>query len=76
MRPRAELRSTLLSPKQLAERLGVSLSWVYQNADSLPFTRRINDRLLKFEEREVEAWIASKVPPPPETPLVLVPRNQ
>jgi len=56
------MNSRLLTPRQAAERLGVSLVWIYKNADSLPACRRLNARLLRFEERELEAWIAARKP--------------
>ena len=55
--------SRLLTPAQLAERLGVSLPYVYKNADNLPGCRRLSPRLLRFESWEVEEWITRKAPP-------------
>ena len=64
--------SRLLTPAELAERLGVSLRYVYQNADSLPGCRRLSRRLLRFESKEVEEWIAGKAPNPEGRTLCLV----
>jgi predicted DNA-binding transcriptional regulator AlpA len=52
--------SRLLKASELADRLGVSLPYVYKNADSLPGCRRLSRRLLRFESSEVEDWIAAK----------------
>ena len=56
--------SKLLTPAQLAERLGVSVQYVYKNADTLPGCRRLNARLLRFESRDVEDWIDGKATGP------------
>ncbi len=64
--------SKLLTPAQLAERLGVSLRYVYQNANALPGCRRLSPRLLRFESTEVEEWIAGKAPDPDGPSLALV----
>jgi excisionase family DNA binding protein len=61
---RDQASSKLLTPAQLAERLGVSVRYVYQNANKLPGCRRLSPRLLRFESSEVEEWIAGKAPDP------------
>lgn len=65
MKPRSGARSRLLTPAETAERLGVSLKWLYLNADALPFCRRLSARLLRFEEAEIEEWLGNKAPMPP-----------
>lgn len=44
----------VMSPKQLAEYLGVSVSWVYQNTKELPHEKRGNKTI--FIKSEVDAW--------------------
>jgi len=74
MKARNGMRSRLLTPAETAERLGVSLRWLYGNADSLPFTRRLTPRLLRFEESGLEEWLGAKAPASQEAPLTLVAR--
>ena len=56
------MKSRLLTPAETAERLGVSTKWLYLNADNLPFCRRLSPRLLRFEESELETWLAARRP--------------
>lgn len=44
-----------LSAGLAAKRLGVSVRWLYRNANALPFTVRIGRRLL-FSRRGMERW--------------------
>ena len=48
----------LLTAKAAAERLGVDERWIYRRADSLPFTKRLGERTLRFSERGLEQWLA------------------
>ena len=56
----------LLTPEQLAERLQVKLSWVWEQTRSrnrsknpLPFVR-LSPKVLRFDWRVVAAWIENK----------------
>jgi predicted DNA-binding transcriptional regulator AlpA len=54
--------SRLLTPRQAAERLGVSPRWIYRHAASLPFTRRLSSRVLRFHEGELEKYLRQRRP--------------
>ena len=48
----------LLTANQVAEVLGCSPRWVYDNADSLPFTRRIKPGMLRFSEKGLQRYLS------------------
>lgn len=50
----------LLTPREAAGRLCVSLRWLYRHADSLGFTRRLSPRVLRFHEGQLEAYLRQK----------------
>lgn len=52
----AEAADTLLTVEQAAGRLGVTRTWLYRHAGTLPFTRKLGHRTLRFSERELERW--------------------
>ncbi len=52
----------LLTPAQAAERLGVSIRWLYRHANSLPFVRRLTRRALRFDSKGLERWITARGP--------------
>jgi predicted DNA-binding transcriptional regulator AlpA len=47
---------TLLTAKDAGARLGVSPRWMYRNADTLPFTRRLSSGTVRFSSRGLEKW--------------------
>lgn len=47
----------LLTAGQVADRLGVSRRYVYEHADTLPFTRRL-DGVVRFSEQGLARWLA------------------
>lgn len=49
----------MLTAREVAERLKMSVRWVYQHADDLPFARRIG-KALRFSERGLEAWLRDR----------------
>ena len=53
-------RDRLLTPARAAERLGVAKRWIYRKADELPFTRRLAEGTLPFNERGRERWKESR----------------
>jgi excisionase family DNA binding protein len=55
----AQRSDSLIPIKQAAERLGVSVDYLYRNSDSLPFTRRAGRKLL-FSSAGIDAYIARK----------------
>jgi len=48
----------LLTPAQAAERLGVTLRWLYRRADKLPFARRLSRKTLRFSEAGLRQYMA------------------
>jgi predicted DNA-binding transcriptional regulator AlpA len=50
----------LLTVQELAKALSVDDRWVYRRADSLPFTRRLSDRTLRFSQRGLDRWLAGR----------------
>jgi excisionase family DNA binding protein len=52
--------SALLTVEEAAERLGVAPSWLYRHAKSLPFTRKLGHRTLRFEAVGIDRWVASR----------------
>jgi predicted DNA-binding transcriptional regulator AlpA len=52
----------LLSPDEAAQRLGVTVAWLYRHAGQLPFTRRLSKKALRFEEAGLHRWQAARRP--------------
>lgn len=50
----------LLTPQEAADRLNVNRTWMYRHADTLPFTRRLGTKTLRFSERGLERWMESR----------------
>jgi hypothetical protein len=50
----------LLSPEETAQRLGVSIRWLYRHADSLGFARRLSRKTLRFSERGLDRYLARR----------------
>jgi excisionase family DNA binding protein len=50
----------LLTVEEAAVLLGVTPRWLYRNADSLPFTRRLGARTLRFSEKGIQRYIANR----------------
>jgi predicted DNA-binding transcriptional regulator AlpA len=50
----------LLDVNQAAERLGVDPRWIYSRANTLPFTRRLGTRKLRFSERGIQKYVESR----------------
>jgi hypothetical protein len=49
-----------LTPEELAARLQVSVRYVYRNASSWPFTRRISRKVLRFSEAGLNRWLEER----------------
>jgi predicted DNA-binding transcriptional regulator AlpA len=58
--PVAEGGDELLTVKQAAHALNVDERWMYRHAPSLPFTRRLGNRTLRFSERGLRRWMESR----------------
>ncbi len=50
----------LLTVEEAAKLLGVTPRWLYDKANSLPFTRRLGARTLRFSEQGIQRYIAKK----------------
>lgn len=50
----------MLDVNQAAEILGVENRWLYDRSDSLPFARKLAPRTLRFSERGLYRWLASR----------------
>jgi predicted DNA-binding transcriptional regulator AlpA len=48
-----------VSVEAVAERLGISASYIYKNADSLPFVRRVGRRVV-CSLRSADRWMAQQ----------------
>jgi predicted DNA-binding transcriptional regulator AlpA len=51
-----EIASGLLNVEEAAERLGVATAWLYRHHKSLPFTRKLGHRTLRFDSRALQRW--------------------
>lgn len=58
----SQITERLLSPADTAERLGVTLRWLYRNAKRLPFSRKLTNRTLRFHEQGLTEYIRKKRP--------------
>ncbi len=50
----------LLTVAQVADVLGMSPRWVYDNAEKLPFTRRIKRGVLRFSQMGLDKYLSTK----------------
>ena len=53
-------KDRLLTAQESAKMLAVSPEWLYRNANKLPFTRRLGPKVLRFPQRGIERWIATR----------------
>ena len=53
----------LLDAKETSRRMGYSTRWVYNNADSLPFTIRQKNGRLRFSKHGLEKYLKSQRKP-------------
>jgi excisionase family DNA binding protein len=51
-----------LTVEEAADRLGVSVNWLYRHAKKLPFSERISRKNLRFSEAGLRKWLATKKP--------------
>jgi predicted DNA-binding transcriptional regulator AlpA len=57
---RAVEEDRLLTPEQAAALLGMAPRWLYRHAGSLPFTRRLSRKALRFSEAGLRRWLSVK----------------
>jgi excisionase family DNA binding protein len=58
--PAPEEEDVLLTVKQAAELLNLSPAFLYKRSKTLPFTKHIHRRGLRFSRRGITAWLARK----------------
>ena len=51
-----------LGVEEAARRLGVSRTWLYRHAPTLPFTRRLGTRTLRFSAEGIRRYLAARRP--------------
>jgi len=50
----------LLTPTEAAALLNMTPRWLYRHHPSLPFTRRLSRKALRFSETGLKKWLATK----------------
>jgi predicted DNA-binding transcriptional regulator AlpA len=50
----------LLSAKDAAKLMSVSPDWLYRNAATLPFARKLGRRSLRFSKKELEKYLNTR----------------
>lgn len=58
--PAAAEEDVLLSAKEAAALLNVKRNFLYRRAKTLPFTKHLSRRSLRFSKRGLMAWLAKK----------------
>jgi len=53
-------KDRLLTPKEAAEILGQNTKWLYRHAARLPFARRLSRKSLRFSEKGLRRWLATR----------------
>jgi predicted DNA-binding transcriptional regulator AlpA len=56
----AEEADRLLSAKEVADLIGVSVRWVYRHQRRFPFTRRMSRKVVKFSPMGLRNWLAEQ----------------
>ena len=57
---KADSTDRLLKPAEAAALLKVTTRWLYRHHRSLPFTRKLSRRLLRFDEAGLHRWLAHR----------------
>src|SRR5262245_33217297 len=57
---REQPNDELLDAKEASRRMGYSTRWLYNNADSLPFTIRQKNGRLRFSKHELENYLKNQ----------------
>lgn len=50
----------LLTAEQAAERLGVSVDWLYRRTGRLPFARKLSRRVVRYSAAGLAAYLAAR----------------
>lgn len=56
----AEDEGRLLTIEEAAARLSVPKTWLYRHARTLPFTKKLGRRTLRFDPKGLDRWAASR----------------
>jgi excisionase family DNA binding protein len=56
----SKLTDRLLLVEEAAERLAVTVDWLYRHAKTLPFTVRNGRRQIRFSERGIDRYIRER----------------
>ena len=57
-----EAPDKLITVEEAAERIGMTVRWIYGHASELPFVVRLpNSRAVRFSERGLAKWLAKRV---------------
>ena len=59
-KPGNQTPEELLTAEQAAALLNVSVDWIYRHAPSLPFTRRLSRKALRFSRAALLKWRAGR----------------
>ena len=51
----------LLTLEEAAEILGMSVKWLYRNAQKLPFTRKLGRKTLRFSHNGIQKYLAARI---------------
>ena len=49
-----------LTVDEAAKMLGVKKSWLYRHSGTLPFTRRLSRRAIRFSEKGIRRWFETR----------------
>ena len=52
----------LLTAEDAAGVLSVSPDWLYRNAKTLPFARKLGDKMLRFSSQGMQKWLNTRKP--------------
>ena len=52
----------LLTAEDAAGVLSVSPDWLYRNAKTLPFARKIGEKMLRFSSQGMQKWLNTRKP--------------
>ena len=55
-----KLSGRQLDVREAAERLGVTVTWLYRHSRSLPFALKLGHRTLRFDADGLERWLAAQ----------------
>jgi hypothetical protein len=60
--PNPSCEDDLLSLEDAARRLGVAVPWLRRRAKTLPFTRKLSHKIVRFSARGLDRWQATRRP--------------